>query len=823
MMASTSFQAALHIPRTAVSCIIPPGKLGVSIAPSNANTAGHVCVAVVDPDSPMFGKLQPGDWIAQINEHSAHQKDIDSICGILKQNEQNPSRFITVLRVIPTIPTIFQPYSSIVASGQQAQSKPAPAKRPASQVGNNHALGPPQKKLATISHKKPTPLAKHDANKKKATMTVVANKKPAPLEKKKKKTQPKRLLPDDEITEPGFVDTRCRFYSTCNNETLSGVAEKLGTDWNTLRKLNTKRYGKDLKANSVFHPYTLLAIPEIRSQWKMKQLQVDNSHDPAETCIECGSANNNASNKLLLCDGCDAACHTACVGLTAVPDGDWFCKSCVAILEARKQKQQQHYQQTQAETKKGHYHQLPKLPPLSTTIEQAETFKNLGRKLGTFLKNRRTQELHALAETFKATRQSYVTREAELQQEIANLEKEERSANAKRQHHIMEKAEAIGLLGWSAFNGYGNNGWIKLQEITLKQAEEIVSEGPYPFYERTMSSRWQQATRKIQSISSDATVQRWSKTQEETDKRLVASKNALKDEQAEAKQVDGMEKDETYKVQMEYAAVLQEKRHSWENKTAYEGREPAPRYLGQVTLADDGDVVAINMLQEPEELVLIVPKDTNDLEFEPGCGKTYAVFCRVALFDKKRDDELPMGQNGVRDAQRHLFKLLMSNNANQAMVVTRPMVPPTVRVRNNDNSARCFDLAELVRDCNVDLDLPREPTPTQLATKGLELRDYQQTSLRWILDKEKETTGLGLAGELWHRLRFLEQVNDDFFYCELTGSFALDIFDYRDDVEQKDASINRFSMPSGGVLGEEVRYMRGSVAPSLFLNILSFI
>jgi hypothetical protein len=135
----------------------------------------------------------------------------------------------------------------------------------------------------------------------------------------------------------------------------------------------------------------------------------------------------------------------------------------------------------------------------------------------------------------------------------------------------------------------------------------------------------------------------------------------------------------------------------------------------------------------------------------------------------------------------------MSNDANQAMVVTQPTVPPAVRVRNDDNSARHFDLSKLVRDCNVDLDLPREPTPTRLATKGLELRDCQQSSLCWMLDKEKETTGLGLAGEFWHRLRFLE----------LTGSFTLDIFDCQDDVKQKDASINRFSMPAGGVLGEE--------------------
>jgi hypothetical protein len=149
-----------------------------------------------------------------------------------------------------------------------------------------------------------------------------------------------------------------------------------------------------------------------------------------------------------------------------------------------------------------------------------------------------------------------------------------------------------------------------------------------------------------------------------------------------------------------------------------------------------------------------------------------------------------------------LFRLLMEHNKD--MLVSSPSLPPTVKVRTVPDT-RCFDLSELVRDCDVDLDLPREPTPAVLAAKGLQLRDYQESSLRWMLDKETESVGLGLAGELWHRLRFLGAGSGEFFYCDLTGSWSLDIFDYRDDVDQKDASVNRFSMPTGGLLGEEVR------------------
>jgi hypothetical protein len=166
---------------------------------------------------------------------------------------------------------------------------------------------------------------------------------------------------------------------------LIGVAKKLGTDWNTLRELNIKRCGASLKASSVFKPHALLSIPKIRSQWKMKQLQVDHLLNPAETCIECGSANATANNHgnangnpddgcsaLSLCNGCNAACHAACVGVTAVADEDWFCRSCVAILEARKQ---HHSQQAQeGEAHKGHHHQLPS--QAAATVDCSQTSGN---------------------------------------------------------------------------------------------------------------------------------------------------------------------------------------------------------------------------------------------------------------------------------------------------------------------------------------------------------------------------------------------------------------------------------------------------------------
>ncbi len=50
-------------------------------------------------------------------------------------------------------------------------------------------------------------------------------------------------------------------------------------------------------------------------------------------CMLCDNADNE--HLLLLCDGCDAPCHTYCAGLPAVPSGDWYCMVCKVEREQR--------------------------------------------------------------------------------------------------------------------------------------------------------------------------------------------------------------------------------------------------------------------------------------------------------------------------------------------------------------------------------------------------------------------------------------------------------------------------------------------------------
>lgn len=55
--------------------------------------------------------------------------------------------------------------------------------------------------------------------------------------------------------------------------------------------------------------------------------------------VECTVCHSSADeNVLLLCDLCDSASHTYCVGLShIVPEGDWFCQDCTLLRDEHRQ------------------------------------------------------------------------------------------------------------------------------------------------------------------------------------------------------------------------------------------------------------------------------------------------------------------------------------------------------------------------------------------------------------------------------------------------------------------------------------------------------
>ena len=54
-------------------------------------------------------------------------------------------------------------------------------------------------------------------------------------------------------------------------------------------------------------------------------------HDTiSEACCVCKSAEDG--EVMLLCDNCDQPAHLGCVGVDTVPEGDWFCPSCMPAM-----------------------------------------------------------------------------------------------------------------------------------------------------------------------------------------------------------------------------------------------------------------------------------------------------------------------------------------------------------------------------------------------------------------------------------------------------------------------------------------------------------
>ena len=50
----------------------------------------------------------------------------------------------------------------------------------------------------------------------------------------------------------------------------------------------------------------------------------------SEACCVCNSAEDG--EVMLLCDKCDQPAHLGCVGVDIVPEGDWFCPSCISVM-----------------------------------------------------------------------------------------------------------------------------------------------------------------------------------------------------------------------------------------------------------------------------------------------------------------------------------------------------------------------------------------------------------------------------------------------------------------------------------------------------------
>ncbi|KAM4054669.1 PHD-finger domain-containing protein [Hirsutella rhossiliensis] len=89
--------------------------------------------------------------------------------------------------------------------------------------------------------------------------------------------------------------------------------------------------GVDGTAISTYDVQDRKQVAEFDAQQWLAQNPDPEDDESSLPCPVCNSAEHE--DVLLLCDGCEAAYHTHCVGMDYVPQGDWYCMECVHLFE----------------------------------------------------------------------------------------------------------------------------------------------------------------------------------------------------------------------------------------------------------------------------------------------------------------------------------------------------------------------------------------------------------------------------------------------------------------------------------------------------------
>ena len=86
----------------------------------------------------------------------------------------------------------------------------------------------------------------------------------------------------------------------------------------------------------ILQKYNQLVAEEHRN---LAALQRRAEEDMDANCAVCGSGEVGPSNQIVFCEYCNIAVHQHCYGVQTIPDGDWFCHPCTAVVpeDIRKQ------------------------------------------------------------------------------------------------------------------------------------------------------------------------------------------------------------------------------------------------------------------------------------------------------------------------------------------------------------------------------------------------------------------------------------------------------------------------------------------------------
>ena len=506
------------------------------------------------------------------------------------------------------------------------------------------------------------------------------------------------------------------------------------------------------------------------SKWKLKR-HVDNERVKLEAIAVCSKClkkeKRNDTDQILLCDGCDLEIHTSCAGFNMLPEGDWLCRNCLKVLKARNDFALSPLKELDSDT-------VALAVRASISLREA-------------IAKRKSVALNRMKENHRVLKR-------DLQKRTSNLENErlllKNVVSIEGQRYDASRDQILARHGITDWGLSGGSSWIVPDHGTSTRVNR-------------QNPEWERFHRKL--LHCIRALDREREPLRCAENGLEELENKLREAEAEEDKRLRFDEKENRSFLLEFARLEGGERLDFESIKHCSARlEDVPVFLGVVKV-EYSDIQILNMLREPIELVLMVP--VSQLE-----RMDYYLFGTSELFCSDRNDGLPMDfshTTSMRKAQRHLISMLLRDPRNESLQTSQPIVPASVELRGSSQDSvhtisKYFDLSELVRDCNYPIvNKPRAPTPKILAAKGLVLRDYQQASLQWMIDKENSTTELGFAGEIWSRMRSLDG-KCEFFYCQLTGSINRNLFDFRSDGCQGGVAKYCGQFPSGGILGEEM-------------------
>ena len=453
----------------------------------------------------------------------------------------------------------------------------------------------------------------------------------------------------EEVPNDGFVCKDSLFYSSLENETPSSIADKLGCSWKDLvnHRSNTSRYSK-LNSSSRFRAGTVLAIPKAHSRWKVKQLQdkqriADAKLTRCNKCKGLEKAEDEASNPMLMCDGCDTTCHLQCDGLKSVPEGDWFCGECLEILRARKAKQERNANTEGSEvtalvptkassSKTAKSKSTPSTDPSSSISslraklaelpklvdkKEANRHAELQSQLHFELQKRRKKISTDITETHRAVKDAMRNRIPELERDLA---KKSHALSVSKANERQEKAEACRRFNIIDFGGhndtpYARNTWIVATTTTGRTTrfnERSEVDFSYVNYTTTPSETWRILTERRSRAISDPSYRMAISATKTVQEAYDQCKEELAETKAQLRDSDETEAEDVAHHNAEYDSLL-----GIASKLDSDKKPPknpmskdfVPRLMGAIRTENQSDLNAMEMLTEPAELVIFLPCD----------------------------------------------------------------------------------------------------------------------------------------------------------------------------------------------------------------------